>query len=241
MQFVALGSGLLVLNIAFVTLLDKLEQADLIRIENIQLQETADRNFKFANELQLIYQEQRILTHDFNNHVSTLSSLLASKQYIKASEYVTELGLFPCVSCVVSTNNPMLDAILNQKYSLAKAQNTSMRFTINNLSSFPMQDVDMVTLLGNLLDNALDACKKVEGNASIHVKIISNGDTVLLYIANTSLPVEITVEQMVCTDKADVMQHGFGLKNVRRILAKNNCAFSIYYENGQFNFTTILS
>ena len=102
---------------------------------------------KSTNALQAIFNEQRALTHDFNNHITTLYMLLKAEHYEKATEYVKVLSQnLPESARVVSTNHPILDTILNQKYTQAKLQNTSMRFTVNDLSSFPMKDEDVVTL-----------------------------------------------------------------------------------------------
>ena len=240
LSFIALGGGLLALNIAFIALLDKLEQADQIRLENRQLQRAAEQNLQSANAMQLVYQEQRVHTHDFNNHISTLYTLLSSKQYDTATEYASSLTLMPDVGCIVNTNNPIIDAVLNQKYALAKAQHTSMRFTVNDLSNFSMQDIDIVTLLGNLLDNALEACKKIDHTTTIHVKMFMENNAVLLHVSNSSLPVCITADKTIISDKQNPTLHGFGLRNIRRILSKYGCEFSISYKNGFFDFTTII-
>ena len=197
------GIGLLLFNISLFLLLGKLEYSTNLQQKNIALQHEIDQNMKSTNALQAIFNEQRALTHDFNNHITTLYMLLKAEHYEKATEYVKVLSQnLPENTRVVSTNHPILDTILNQKYTQAKLQNTSMRFTVNDLSSFPMKDEDVVTLLGNLLDNALEACRKLPDSSYINVKILKKEGDFLLSVENSSLPVKISENNYVPTDKA---------------------------------------
>ena len=119
------GIGLLLFNISLFLLLGKLEYSTSLQQKNIALQHEIDQNMKSTNALQAIFNEQRALTHDFNNHITTLYMLLKAEHYEKATEYVKVLSQnLPENTRVVSTNHPILDTILNQTYTKAKLQNT---------------------------------------------------------------------------------------------------------------------
>ena len=168
--------------------------------------------------------------------------LLKAEHYEKATEYVKVLSQnLPENTHVVSTNHPILDTILNQKYTQAKLQNTSMRFTVNDLSSFPMKDEDVVTLLGNLLDNALEACRKLPDSSYINVKILKKEGDFLLSVENSSLPVKISENNYVPTDKAEPRLHGFGLQNIAHIMQKYGYEYTLFYHDARFHFVSILS
>lgn len=236
------GIGLLLFNISLFLLLGKLEYSTSLQQKNIALQHEIDQNMKSTNALQAIFNEQRALTHDFNNHITTLYMLLKAGHYEKATEYVKVLSQnLPENTRVVSTNHPILDTILNQKYTQAKLQNTSMRFTVNDLSSFPMKDEDVVTLLGNLLDNALEACRKLPDSSYINVKILKKEEDFLLSVENSSLPVKISENNYVPTDKTEPHLHGFGLQNIAHIMQKYGYEYTLFYHDARFHFVSILS
>ena len=62
--------------------------------------------------------------------------------------------------------------LLNQKYQSAREQQISMTMTMNNLSELSLSEEDIVTLLANLLDNAIEACLKLHGDRRIQLKMV---------------------------------------------------------------------
>ena len=71
----------------------------------------------------------------------------------------------------VHSNNPVVDAILNQKYAQACELGIQVDFAINDLAEFPLSNKETVVVLSNLLDNAIEACKTQKGTRLIRVKI----------------------------------------------------------------------
>lgn len=236
------GIGLLLFHIVLFLLLAKLERVAEFRQKNISLRQEMDRKLKFINALQEVYQQQRAQVHDFNNHIMTLNRLLKDEYYKKAIEYTEQLSNNPMEGGgVISTNHSVIDAILNHKYTQAKLQKTAMRFSVNDLSNFPMKDDDTVVLLGNLLDNALEACRKISYDSYVTVKLLEKNGVFLLSIENPSRPVKISENYRVETDKAEPHLHGFGLENIARIMEKYAYEYTVFYANGCFHFTAILS
>ena len=236
------GIGLLLFHMVLFVLLAKLEHAAEFRQKNILLQQEMERNLKFTNALQAVYEQQRAQVHDFNNHITTLYQLLKEGHYKKAMQYSEKLSSNPIEGGgVISTNHPVIDAILNQKYTQARLQKTSMRFSVNDLSNFPMKDEDTVVLLGNLLDNALEACRKISCDSYITVKLLEKHGVFLLSIENSSQPVKISENYRVKTDKAAPYLHGFGLENIARIMKKYAYEYTLFYADGCFHFAALLS
>ena len=91
-----------------------------------------------------------------------------------------------------------------------------MQFCINDLSSIQLSASELVVLLSNLLDNAIEACRRVDAERLIRCTILEN-DGFFLSIRNTSLPVRIT-EHGIATTKVSASEHGYGLPSVCRIL-----------------------
>ena len=93
----------------------------------------------------------------------------------------------------------------------------------------------MVTVLANLLDNAIEACEKIEGDRVIRVSAVLK-QSFLFSVRNTTLPVEIK-NDTIQTTKPNASLHGFGLSNIKLILNKYHADFVMDYEDGWFQFT----
>lgn len=106
---------------------------------------------------------------------------------------------------------------------------------MNNLSKIPFDAVDMVVLLSNLIDNAIEACQKYQGERIIQITALSD-KAFLFSIRNTTLPVKI-FNNTIATTKSTPEMHGFGLSNIKYILDKYNGDYTMFYENGWFQFT----
>ena len=182
------------------------------------------------------YRQQRRTTHDFQNHLCTISDLLSQKAYEAAAKYVQELNQAQTSRIlIVNTHHPIIDAILNQKYQAAVESQIEMQFHINDLSNIQLSARELVVLLSNLLDNAIEACRCVEKNRLIQCTILENSGF-FLSIRNTSPPVLIT-EHGIATTKLSASEHGFGLPSVCRILARLHAEYVYDYEDGWFQFT----
>ena len=136
---------------------------------------------------------------------------------------------------LVNTHHTILDALFNTKASEAIQQGIDIDFTVNDLSKLPFEASDMVVLLSNLLDNAIEANQQYSGDKKIHVTALFERKF-LFSIRNTSNPVKIENET-IQTTKPDPQRHGFGLSNVKLILEKYHGDFTMFYEDGWFQFT----
>ena len=91
-------------------------------------------------------------------------------------------------------------------------------------------------IIGNLLDNAIEACVKLPaGEREIYAQLLLE-DTLFLSFRNTSLPVEI-INGYIATTKKPPDLHGFGLQNIKTALGKYDSFYDMAYEDGYFAFT----
>lgn len=117
---------------------------------------------------------------------------------------------------MVNTHHSILDALFNTKASEAIQEGIEIDFRVNDLSMLPFEAADMVVLLSNLLDNAIEANRSYCGSKKIHVIALWK-KSFLFSIRNTSNPVRIE-NNTIQTTKPDPQLHGFGLSNVKLIL-----------------------
>ena len=101
--------------------------------------------------------------------------------------------------------------------------------------------IDITTIFGNLLDNAIEATEKVEpSKRAISLNINQKGKLVLIYIYNTyqeNLKIE---NNKLITTKKDSFNHGFGLKSIENIVKKYNGDLKISTNNNIFELNIIL-
>lgn len=131
-------------------------------------------------------------------------------------------------------------SLLNQKYQSAREQQISMTMTMNNLSELSLSEEDIVTLLANLLDNAIEACLKLHGDRRIQLKMVLEEEELFLSIRN---PVEWEVKisgKTAAAAKEKSGEHGLGLGNVDAVIRKNRGRSTLQCQEGWFCFTAVI-
>ena len=223
-------------NVAVLYLLERMEktvenQERVLALEQ-QLQFQA-KNMEAASQL---YTAQRHKVHDFRAHLNTLQGLLENQEYDAAEQYLNSVTqeqtdrLF-----LVNSHHAILDALFNTKATEAIQKGIEIDFELNDLSALPFDVSDMAVLFSNLLDNAIEACEKIEGDRVIRVSAVLK-QSFLFSVRNTTLPVEIK-NDTIQTTKPNASLHGFGISNIKLILNKYHADFVMDYEDGWFQFT----
>lgn len=154
----------------------------------------------------------------------------AAEQYLNSVTQEQTDRLF-----LVNSHHAILDALFNTKATEAIQKGIEIDFELNDLSALPFDVSDMVVLFSNLLDNAIEACEKINSNRVIRVSAVLK-QSFLFSIRNTTLPVEIK-NDTIKTTKPNAHLHGFGLSNIKLILNKYHADFVMDYEDGWFQFT----
>ena len=158
-----------------------------------------------------------------------------------ARQYLAEvIGTGQLDAMAVHSNNPIIDAILNQKYAQACELGIQIDFAITDLAGFPLSNKETAVVLSNLLDNAIEACKTQKGARLIRVKIQCSAEKTVLSVMNTIDKAPVMENGLPVTTKADPLMHGYGLQNILSILAKHGAYPAIQCQDGWFQFSTAL-
>ena len=131
---------------------------------------------KHIVEVENIYKQMRGWRHDYNSHIQTVKAHLQFKQYEEIGIYLNNLESdLATVDTVIKTGNVMVDAILNSKLSLAASKSISIDAKAIVPKTLPISEIDLCIIIGNLLDNATEACVRlpVESDRFIRVYIDS--------------------------------------------------------------------
>lgn len=239
---IAITLGIFIANIVTMFLISRLSEDKRIKQDNIMLQQQVRMNMENVQMLMAAYDSQRKLTHDFNNHLGALNILISKNEIKAALKYIHNLeiptGELPTI---IKSNNPFIDAVLNYKYMIARKKNIFMEFNINDLSEIPIDDEDIVAILGNALDNAIEASDKCKENRKIKIKIFKEKYETILSIQNTiAEPVKILDGYTIKTTKENSLNHGYGINNIKNILNKYESTFTMTTNSKWFQITIII-
>ncbi len=175
---------------------------------------------KHYNEVENMYRQMRGWRHDYKNHIAAMKIHLQQGNYELLGNYLNELNEdLTNVDTVLKTGNVMVDAILNSKISLAESKNINVDATAKVPEKIRVSDTDVCVIIGNLLDNAIEACCKLEDCDKRFIRIYIGLLKQQLYISvSNSVGGEIRKSgKTYFTTKNE--NHGFGLKRIDKIVS----------------------
>jgi len=141
---------------------------------------------KHCDEVQNIYKKMRGWRHDYHNHIQTLKAYRTLGQNIEIDDYLNKLDDdLTSVDTVFKTGNIMIDAILNSKISLAQNKKIEVNATAIVPKVLPVSEIDLCVILGNLLDNAMEASLKLAEKDRI-IRVYIDVFNEYLYISVTN-------------------------------------------------------
>lgn len=199
------------------------------RIERFQ----SDLIEKQILEIQNLYRQVRGWRHDYRNHIQNMKIQLTGGNYDKLSDYLDSLADdLDTVDTVVKTGNVMADAILNSKLGVAKKHDIAMNVKAGIPDQLPMSDVELCSILGNLLDNAVEAAvllPKEERFMRIYIGRLKG--QFYLSVQNSAGKVRRVKGEYLSTKKGE---HGYGLFRIDRVVKKYNGYVNRQNEEGIF-------
>lgn len=235
--------GLIVLNLVVFHLISEILENSRKMKEAEALRQQSIGQVELYNSMRENYNIQRQRAHEYKNQIVCMDMLIKKKDYSKLEDYIGDIsdGLDAQLD-MVDTNNDIVNAIINAKYYEAIQNDVLIVLKINDLSDIKVSDNDIVTILSNLLDNAIEAAKLCDvGKRIVKVKMLYEADVLSIAVSN-SYKVEpmITEDGYIRTTKKDKEEHGLGIRNVVATLEKYNAEYIIDYKNGKFVFSIIM-
>lgn len=197
---------------------------------------------KHYNEVENIYKQIRGWKHDYHNHIQTMKAYLALEKYEDMNEYLNDLDRdLTNIDTVLKTGNVMVDAILNSKLSLAVSQDININAKATVPENLQVADIDLCVIIGNLMDNAMEAAVKLESHKDRFIRVYIREMKGQLYISitnSTAGEIKKTNKEYISTKLG--ISHGFGLKRVDSIVGKYNGFINRQSEEGVFATEIIL-
>lgn len=198
--------------------------------ENVSsiLEKQVNEQVDYYKKIDKIDKELHDFRHDYKNHMICVQSLIEAKEYDEATEYLEGITLHKIIlSRGFSSGNSIADVLLSDKSEWAEKVGAKIQFEGVIYENIP--PADLCTILSNAIDNAIEACDKIQSDEKkiISVKCSYIKRIQFIDITNpVSEDVKIT-NNVVETSKVDKNIHGIGLYNIRRTLMKYDGEFEI--------------
>lgn len=186
-------------------------------------------------EVENMYRQIRGWRHDYRNHIQTMKVLAANGDMDALKAYLDELDTdLNTVDTVVKTGNPMADAILNSKISLARSRNIPTQVDAHIPVKLKMSELDLCCIIGNLFDNAMEASMALpEEKRLIRVYMDMKGTQLYISFTNFTAAKKLSkVGRGFKTSKGE--GHGFGLVRMDDIVSRYDGYLSRNSEDGAF-------
>ena len=176
---------------------------------------------KQVAEVNEIYMTMRGWRHDYHNHLQKLVAHLNEGQIEAAKKYIGELGeSLDDIKTKYQTGNVSLDAILNSKLSIVEKEKIAINCKVEIGENLTVSDIDLCILLGNLIDNAVEACRGIPKEAERFLRIYMCIRKQQLYISVSNATNEVIRKldaEYISKKRGD---HGHGLKRINIVVDK---------------------
>ena len=229
----------LLINIVFFILYEiinkEAEKSYLLMAKHRQYEAMEQHNA----EILKIYSDIREWRHDYANHMQVVMALiekskLQDSDINEAVNYIKNIdGKITTASLKVSTGNYIVDSIISAKLTLASSFDIKFDYNCSVTNRLTISDTNLCTLLSNLLDNAIDACCKLEDGRYIDIEIIEIKNQLYIKIKNSANGEYIKEGGKFKTTKKDKW-HGIGLRHVENIVEEHGGISSIETDANSF-------
>lgn len=188
------------------------------------------------HELESVMEQNRQLSHDLKNHFIILKGYGKEGNCEGICNYIdgVEKEYFSVKVCSW-IGNSVADMLIEQKRVQAEKERIAFDIEIVPIEEWLFTDNDTCSLLGNLLDNAIDACKRIEQNDKwILLQIEIQKNFLFIKISNSIDEMPVMKKGIPVSTKQNKKRHGYGLKSVERIVNKYNGVITFRIEQNIF-------
>ena len=246
-SFFSVFAGILFLlvNHVIFTVYDRMGQDAELLSRNRLYEQQLDLCSRQAEERELHYLELRRMRHDMKNHLSGILGMVNAGQTEEAGEYIQKMlddGIGNETGEISRTGNIVVDSLVNHKYAIALKSGIRFEARVFIPSALPFKGGHLAIILGNLLENALEACQKLPQEQRYIILEASYIKEILqICIRNSSSEKERRDGNgRYLTTKEDTSCHGIGLASVEQALACYDGELLLEHECGEFMASAVL-
>ena len=192
-------------------------------------------------EVDTMYRQIRGWRHDYRNHIQAMKALAASGDLDGIKSYLEQLDTdLQTVDTVIKSGNPMADAIINSKISLAKSKYIPVKIDAHIPVKLKTSELDLCCILGNLFDNAIEASLQLPEEQRM-IRVYMDMKNTQLYISFTNFTAGKKLSKLGRRFRSTKGKgHGLGLVRIDNIVERLDGYLSRNSEDGAFTTEILL-
>ena len=233
--------SVLVINFTVFFLFDRIARLYQEKQEKEQIEQ---QNKYYENQLQIINETQEAsnkLRHDMKNHLRALYSDIKKGDISEAQKHISDIvDVYENGTEIIHTGYSAIDGLVNFKLQTAKQSGIRVQADVSLPSGLNLSSFDLTVILGNLLDNALQAVSLVPEKGFVDLAIRYSKGMLLIRVSNPFKTAIKTENGKIVTTKADKKNHGYGLRSVEEAVAKYHGTIKIEADENIFTITVAL-
>jgi len=220
-----------IINIFHYILFVQLENKYKQNYENILLTEKYKYREEHYKTLEKYQTEIKSIKHDLTNQTIGIRAHIINDDKIALKEINSIINDLQNVKNKIYTENVAVNAILNSKYSMIDSKkNIKCLFRVKLPKVINISEKDLLIILGNIIDNAIESCDKIIDNKFIELDIIYYVKSITISLTNAA----DAESKNLISRKVDKANHGLGMKTVKALVEKYNGSFSYRFEGNTF-------
>ena len=206
------------------------------------IEEQYKEQLYYMENLEALIYKLKSERHEYNNHLGVIHGLLKNKEADSVTVYASRLiEAAEEYRNIVNIPYSMIRAMLNYKLSGAREEGVELRLDIGVPAALPLNEFDITVILGNLLDNAVEACKTIdEDKRYISLEFNYKPDYLVIRMENPMECEPVLKNGAYQTTKPDFYEHGFGLQNIAYLVSRHNGLMKIEPADGIFRVNIAL-
>lgn len=227
-------AGIVVMNIVTFYFLKRIGKETELHQQIELLKQNAF--YQQENVKNILSEQERVrsMRHDMKNVMLAIQGMLQQNKTEEIMDccrkYIGEIG---AASACIQTGVQAVDHLLAYKLNKAEGEGVIVKSQISRLGSIEIDDVHLCIILGNLLDNAMEALEK-ENEKRLEMILEKNESYISIFVKNSIQTSVLAVNSNLITTKEDKRVHGFGIRNVKELVKEYGGLISFYEDKGMF-------
>lgn len=238
---ICIAFGLLLMNIIVFCLINDILKREVQITENSLLLERVKNETGMYRTISENYDKQKKREHEYKNQLAFIAALARENRVDEINHYLEQYNNQIMLHMdLIDTNNVIVNAILNSKYQEAREKGIVFVVKINDLSNLRIEDEDIVLILSNLLNNAIEASEQCE-KPVIKMKFVKDEHQIIISVANTySREPVIEGNRYITTKTEEADRHGIGLENIKETVEKYDGSCVIRHDDKNFKVAILI-
>ena len=232
--------GMLIMNIlVFYLIGDILEGEEKLRKE-VLFRKRVKSEIDMYHQISENYNQQRKREHEYRNQMMVVGALVKDRKLEKLEDYLSKWDKQP-ENWVdyFDANHVIVKKKKKKKYQEARDKGIVFVVKINDLSHAKIQDEDMVIILSNLLNNAIEACQSCTDKI-IKIKLVKEKEQTVISVVNTFGTMPVLVSGEYQTTKENKAEHGIGIRNIKETVDKYGGSYVIRHKDHLFQVVIVI-